>query len=519
MSDPLSAAVSAWQGLLGGSNVSVQPEDLEDAARTTFATSQRPVAILRPASTGEVAEALRIAHTHRIPVYPTSGGKNFGLGGRVATRDASALIDLGRMKRILELDEELAFVRLEPGVTFRELYAFLKSSGSRLYASTTGGSPDGSVVGNAIDRGDGSGPLGDRAISVCALEVVLPTGEVVHTGFDRFGGSAVSSVQRWGVGPALDGLFLQSNLGIVTQLSLWLTPLGRFGSTLRFRVSSTEKLAPVVDAVRELRLEGTLRAAVGFWNDYRVFSTEHASAERFERASIKKALGTDARWFGFTSVHAATEELGVATTRRIERLLGPHVTALEIDSKSGDPTSGRELFPPTSPSALYFQGIPHSESLKSVYFKHRGGVPGDLQPERDGCGVIWSCPTLPLRGRDCVQAIETAEQLFEEHRFEPLFAFVTHGDRAAYFVPMLVYDRAVDGDDARAMNCHDAVLAALVDAGYLPHRLGIHSMDALPHARDDYGALISRLKRALDPRDVLAPGRYDFREIWPPDAD
>jgi 4-cresol dehydrogenase (hydroxylating) len=519
MPDQLSAAVSAWEAALGRENVSLRPEDLEEAARTTFATVARPVVILRPRSTSEVAETLRIAHAHRIPVYPTSGGKNFGLGGRVATRDGCALLDLGRMKRILELDEELAFVRLEPGVTFRELYAFLKSKGSRLYASTTGGSPDSSVIGNAVDRGDGSGPLGDRALSVCALEVVLPTGEVVHTGFDRFAGSAVSSTQRWGVGPALDGLFLQSNLGIVTELSLWLTPLGRFASTIRFRVASTAKLAPVVDAVRLLRLEGTLRSAVGFWNDYRVFSTEHASAERIERARVTEALGTDARWFGFTSLHAATEELGVATTRRIERVLGAHVDALEIDSKSGDPTSGRELFPPTSPSALYFQGIPHSESLKSVYFKQSRGAPSELHPERDGCGVIWSCPTLPLRGRDCVQAIETAERLFDEHRFEPLFAFVTHGDRAAYFVPMLVYDRAIDGDDARAMACHDTVLSALAGAGYLPHRLGVHSMGALPHARDDYGALILRLKRALDPHDVLAPGRYDFREIWPPEAD
>jgi 4-cresol dehydrogenase (hydroxylating) flavoprotein subunit len=86
-------------------------------------------------------------------------------------------------------------------------------------------------------------------------------------------------------------------------------------------------------------------------------------------------------------------------------------------------------------------------------------------------------------------------------------------------VPMLVYDRAIAGDDARAMTCHDAVLSTLVGAGYLPHRLGVHSMGALPHARDDYGALIRRLKRALDPHDVLAPGRYDFREIWPPEAE
>jgi 4-cresol dehydrogenase (hydroxylating) len=41
-------------------------------------------------------------------------------------------------------------------------------------------------------------------------------------------------------------------------------------------------------------------------------------------------------------------------------------------------------------------------------------------------------------------------------------------------------------------------------------------MDALPAPRDDHGALMQRLKGALDPSDILAPGRYDFRGTWPP---
>jgi subfamily B ATP-binding cassette protein MsbA len=51
--------------------------------------------------------------------------------------------------------------------------------------------------------------------------------------------------------------------------------------------------------------------------------------------------------------------------------------------------------------------------------------------------------------------------------------------------------------------------------GYLPYRLGLHGMDALPAAADDHGALMQRLKAALDPNDILSPGRYDFRGDWP----
>jgi 4-cresol dehydrogenase (hydroxylating) len=508
-------ALKDWQDALGPANVSVDEHELAHAAATTFRTSQRPRAILRPSSSDEVSAVVRVAHLHCVPIYVVSGGKNFGLGGRVAPRDGSVILDLGRMKQILEHDEDLAFVRLEPGVTFRELYDFLKSKGSRLYASTTGGSPDGSVVGNALERGDGSGPLGDRALFACALEVVLPTGEIVHTGFDRFEHSAVSNIQRWGVGPALDGLFLQSNLGIVTKMTVWLTPLGRFASSIRFQIVDPAELAAVIDVLRELRLEGTLRAPAGLWNDYRVLSAERSSPARAPRSEVKAALGSDARWFGFTSVQAATEEQGVASVRRIEHQLAPVVDELVVDSRSGTPASGRELFPVDDPGSCFFQGVPHTASLRSVYFKKPGAAPEHVDPDRDRCGVLWACPTLPLRGHDCLAAVELAERLFDQHGFEPLFALLAHSERAAYFVPMLVYDRDNTGEDDRALRCHDEVLSAMVSAGYLPHRLGIQSMSSLPPPRDDFGALLSRLKRAIDPHDVLAPGRYDFRETWP----
>src|SRR6185436_6055231 len=113
---------------------------------------------------------------------------------------------------------------------------------------------------------------GDRWSHVCALEAVLPTGEVVHTGPDRFPGARTASVLRWGPGPALDGLFSQSNLGVVTRLGIWLTPLPGWIAAVRFSVADPARLPAVVDVCRVLRMEGTLRAVVGFWNDYRVLS-------------------------------------------------------------------------------------------------------------------------------------------------------------------------------------------------------------------------------------------------------
>ena len=134
------------------------------------------------------------------------------------------LIDLARLNRIVGFDEDLAYVTLEPGVTQRQLHRFLTDRRSKLWMDATGASPDCSIIGNTMERGFGHTPMGDHCGAACGLEVVLPDGSFLRTGFGRFEGPHTTPVGRYGVGPSLDGLFAQSNLGIVTQMSVWLMP-------------------------------------------------------------------------------------------------------------------------------------------------------------------------------------------------------------------------------------------------------------------------------------------------------
>ena len=86
---------------------------------------------------------------------------------------------------------------------------------------------------------------------------------------------------------------------------------------------------------------------------------------------------------------------------------------------------------------------------------------------------------------------------------------VAQTERTVYLFPLVVYDRDVAGEDARARACHDALLAELAALGYLPFRLGIQSMRALPPSNDDFGAVLRRIRQVLDPHGIIAPGRYD----------
>lgn len=72
----LSAALDAWCAEIGARHVAAAGEALQAAGEATFATAARPVALLQPGRGDEVAACLRIAHRHRVPLYPVSGGRN-----------------------------------------------------------------------------------------------------------------------------------------------------------------------------------------------------------------------------------------------------------------------------------------------------------------------------------------------------------------------------------------------------------------------------------------------------------
>lgn len=98
------------------------------------------------------------------------------------------MLDLHRMKRIIEINEESAYAIVEPGVTFFDLYEAVKTRGLNLWISV----PSlgwGSIVGNTLDRGFGYTPEGEHSQMQCGMEVVLPNGELVRTGMGAMEGN------------------------------------------------------------------------------------------------------------------------------------------------------------------------------------------------------------------------------------------------------------------------------------------------------------------------------------------
>ena len=223
-----SAALEQFAAVVGEPQVFTSDEDLE-LYRDSFSPywheqeDSVPSAAVAPDTVEQVQAIVRIANKYKIPLWTISTGKNLAYGGSAPRLSGSVTLDLKRMNKVLEVSEENAYALVEPGVSYFDLYQYIEEHKLKVWIDP----PDpgwGSPVGNSLERGGGRGPLHDHFATVCGLEVVLPNGELMRTGMGAMPGSKTWQQYRYGFGPYVDGMFSQSNFGIVTKMGVWLLP-------------------------------------------------------------------------------------------------------------------------------------------------------------------------------------------------------------------------------------------------------------------------------------------------------
>ncbi|HEX8606479.1 MAG TPA: FAD-binding oxidoreductase, partial [Pseudoduganella sp.] len=473
---------------------------LAAAGMATLDAPGRIDAIIAPGSVDELRTCLAIATRYRVPVYPVSAGRNWGFGSKLPPCGHCVLLELRRLNDIVYFDEELAIIAIQPGVTFRQIAAFLAKRRSKLFMPVIGGSPDASVIGNAVERGSGIGPSAERANAISGLEILTPNGHTLRTGFTRFEHARTARLARHGVGPALDGLFLQSNLGVVTELSYWLTARPEILSLYQGQAPDIHTLGKAIDALRPLILSGAIGpCAITFWNIFKL------RARQFQYSPLHAIA--DPAWFASVALYSSSISAAATATSAIRACLDGILTDGTV--RCIDQTAMTE-------QEAMFVGVPNAGNVGSTYWRKNMAVPPNADPDRDRCGLIWLCPTLPFLAPDCAAAIGMIESTFARYDFEPNIGFNVLNARTLDFFVVIAYDRDVAGDDERAMACHDELLENLIAHGYLPSRLGIHSMASLPGTNDDSNAFLDAIKQIADPANILSPGRYSTRGLCQP---
>jgi len=527
----LSGALAAWSRAIGAGNVDASNGVCQRYGRSTSPWSQEPIAVVRPATVAEVQEVMRIAGAYRCPIYPISGGKNWGLGDACPTTAGQVVLDLRRLNAIREVNEELGYAVVEAGVTQRQLFEHLRAHAPSLMLDVTGAGPDATIVGNVMERGFGHSPYGDRYHNSCNYEVVLADGELLRTGFGRFPNAKAAHLLKAGLGPSLDGLFTQSNLGVVTSMTVWLLPRPQRLEAFAFTVDDDEALPAIVDALRPLRLQGILPSTVHIANDLRVISSKTSYpwdrtggatplTERI-RGELRREFGVGA-WnvlgalYGTPAIVGGARQAlkramrGIATPRFVNEgtLKWAHRLAAAGQRFGLARRLSRQLESIDSAFAL-LNGEPTPHHLRGVGWRTRRATSSTASDPLDrGDGLVWLSPTLPMTGGHAVLVKEIAGPILESFGFDVLLTYVSISGRAMCCPLTVCYDGRSDADRRRAAGCYEQLTAAMVDQGYLPYRLGVQSMSAAGLARGAEMSVVRGLKRALDPRGLVAPGRY-----------
>lgn len=200
------------------------------------------------------------------------------------------------------------------------------------------------------------------------------------------------------------------------------------------------------------------------------------------------------RWAISGALSAPDPEMGALLEKRLARAVEGAFRPLSFGPVAPDGESP-------------FQGAPTEANLAMTYWRKRTPRPEDPDPDRDRCGFIWCSVAVPFTGQEAKRAVELADRVPRLFGFEPNLALLAHSPRCLYLVAALAYDRDARGEDARAQACYRALSRELADAGYHLTRAGLQAQEASPPVRDDSLEVNRRLKAALDPEGILAPGR------------
>jgi 4-cresol dehydrogenase (hydroxylating) len=463
-------------------------------------------AAVAPSSVEEVQQIVAIANEHRLPIYPISNGKNLTYGGSAPVYSGSVVLDLKRMNRILDVNERDKTCLVEPGVSYFDLYRHIRQNKLKLWIDTA--DPGwGSLVGNALDHGVGytGHDFRDHFDAHCGMEVVLANGDVVRTGMGAAPKATTWQLFKYGMGPWVDGIFSQSNFGIVTKMGFWLMEEPQTALEVMVTVPRRDDVIAFLDILTSLMWAHVIPSTV--WVTSPVLLSP--PTPEFMRLRTRVVETTEAEWAAFAqgrpfwaspfSFWGPKSMVAAAWEHTKDRLSAiPGVTFAE---------TGSYAFPLTD------------EQVEAVANKPRLAIPsldifGSRQAPggRPSEGHLDFSPIIAPRGEELLAIADVSGKVFQELGVPPSFlgGLSFHPRAMMAFMGIPTYRTAEENQKSRAV--FERLMTTCAEHGWTPYRTHAHFQSlAMQQYSFNDGALQRlhhTLKDALDPNGILSAGRY-----------
>jgi len=478
---------------VGEQFVSDDPEDLIPYLRDSFsALSEKffgkpamPRVVVFPGNAEEVQKVVKIANKFRVPVLPVTFGTNMA-GITIPTVESSIILDLKRLDRIIEIDEESMTATIEPAVSYGRLDFEARKHGLKTVSKV--GGYTGGLVGNFVSAN--MRPYNARygwTDPVVSLEVVLPTGELLRTGSQAVPGfETLNPYVRLCFGPDLVGLFRGSlgSFGIITKMVVRLYPVGEKNEFLWYEFSSLKDL---LNAIMETQRNDIGNSVMGY-NAPGLYSivTDYEDKKDAEKSRRIKTMIPDSSWYLLIEIEGAAEK--VDAERKI------------VDRICLEKNNGRLVRFTDEKMMRYLQD----------YTTHRGQAV--MHQCNGGFFGFWCC--MPL-GK-IIPFIEEVGPQFEKLELKDL---ICPDEPLAIRYAIIPFDRGttmvcgisieydpLDSEQTEKLSdtIQPLIITMLKYGGTIPLTMQqLTNMLLMP----SYAELIRGIKRLLDPNNILAPNK------------
>jgi D-lactate dehydrogenase (cytochrome) len=413
-----------------------------------------PEAVFYPRSTEQVVAAVRICAAHHAPVVPFGAGTS--LEGHVAALRGGICLDFSDMSRVLEVNAEDLDVRVQPGVTRKQLNEHLRDLG--LFFPIDPGA-DASLGGMAATRASGTNAVryGTMRDNVLSLEVVLADGRVIRTARRARKSSAGYDLTRLIVGS-------EGTLGVITELTLHLYGVPEAMSSA---VCSFPTLDGAVDAVIRTVQLGVPVARIELLDEVQV-----DAVNRFSKLDLTVAPTLFLEFHGTeTAVREQAELVGEIAT----------------EFGGGD-----------------FQWTTVQEE-RSRLWQARHDAAYAAKALKPGADMWPTDVCVPIsRLAECIR--ETRSDLDACGLIGPIVGHVGDGN----FHVVLVVDGADPDEAKRAHDFNERLIQrALAMDGTCTgeHGIGYGKLGNLTAEHGEGVSVMRDIKRALDPDNIMNPGK------------
>ena len=442
--------------IVGPDNLLTTKEELLCYSFDSSSKSSLPEVVIFPQDTEQISQILKLANRYNCPVTPRGAGSGM-TGGCIPIR-SGIVLSLAKMNRIIEIDEENMICVVEPGVITGELQEQLKQR-KLMYPPDPASLKFCSIGGNAAECAGGPAAVkyGVTKDYIMALEVVMPTGEIINTG---------ARTEKSVAGYDLTRLFIGSEgtLGVITRLTLRLLPLPERRSTFLLTFNSLNSATKLVSQI----MKSTVTPA---------------TLEYMDQTAIS------------------------AVTQHLENPLPPNTQALLIVELDGSKTEVQNQEAVLSTflkrENVHFQPAKTPNEAASLWKARRLLSPSvfSLKPHKISEDVVVPRSKIP-------DLVAFCERLTLELKII-ILTFGHAGDGNIHVNIMM--DKSIDQEHQNALIARKRIFQFVVSLqGSISgeHGIGLSKAEYLPlELNKETVALMKKIKQVFDPNDILNPGK------------